>query len=99
VTGAPRPGGAGAKSRTTAGILAILVGAFGVHKFYLGRTSPAVLLLVVSLVSLCCGPLLIVPWLGILATSVIGIVEGAIILGKSDEEFQQIYVDGCRDWF
>jgi uncharacterized membrane protein YvbJ len=34
------------KSRTTAGILGILLGGFGVHKFYLGRIGEGILMLV-----------------------------------------------------
>jgi hypothetical protein len=30
---------------------------------------------------------------------VIGLVEGIMYLTKSDEEFDQIYVDGRKDWF
>src|SRR5690554_3028666 len=33
------------KSKTTAGLLAIFLGAFGIHKFYLGRTGMGILYL------------------------------------------------------
>ncbi|MBV8477989.1 MAG: TM2 domain-containing protein, partial [Acidobacteria bacterium] len=37
-------------NRTTAGILAILLGGFGVHKFYLGQTTAGIITIVA-----CCG--------------------------------------------
>jgi TM2 domain-containing membrane protein YozV len=92
-------GGGPRKERIVAGVLAILLGYLGVHKFYLGQTGPGIILLAVTVVSICCGWILIVPLLGLVATSVISIVEGVIILTKSDEEFQQIYVIEGREWF
>lgn len=55
------------KSRLLAGILALLFGGIGVHNFYLGNTTRAVIQIVVSLVT--CG-------LG----SIWGFVEGILIL-------------------
>ena len=40
-----------AKSKVAAGILAILLGAFGVHNFYLGYTGKAVAQLLISVLS------------------------------------------------
>jgi TM2 domain-containing membrane protein YozV len=65
------------KSRVTAGILAILVGGIGVHKFYLGKTVLGIVYLLFC-------------WTGI--PSVIGLIEGILYLTKTDEEFQQKYV-------
>lgn len=59
-------------SRTTAGILAILLGDFGVHKFYLGNTGLGVLYL------LFCWTLI---------PGIIGILEGIQYLTMSDEQF------------
>jgi len=46
--GAPQPGAPGesSRSRIVAAVLALLFGWFGMHKFYLGRTSAGVLYLV-----------------------------------------------------
>ena len=41
-----------AKSKIVAGLLGIFLGAFGVHNFYLGYTSKAVLQLVLTIVGL-----------------------------------------------
>ena len=80
------------KDKTTAGILAILLGAFGVHKFYLGYTTPAVIMLVVSIVGAC----LVV---GPAVMGIIGLIEGILYLTKSDEEFQNTYVNNQKFWF
>jgi TM2 domain-containing membrane protein YozV len=74
-------------NRVTVGILAILLGSLGVHKFMLGHTVPGIILLVVSLVT--CG----------MVPAVIGLVEGIMYLTKSDAEFYQTYVVGRKAWF
>jgi TM2 domain-containing membrane protein YozV len=74
----------GAEKKVVAGILAILLGGFGVHKFYLGYTKEGVIQLLLSLV--CIGGL-------------IGIIEGILYLTKSDEEFVATYVNGRKGWF
>ncbi len=62
------------KSRIAAGILAILFGGLGVHKFYLGRIGWGVVYLLFC-------------WTGI--PSIIGIIEGIIYLCSSNEAFAQ----------
>lgn len=83
---------AGSK-KIAAGICGILLGSLGIHKFILGLTTPAVLMLVVSLVGSC------LYLLGPLAMGVIGLVEGIIYLTKSDEDFYQTYIVNKRGWF
>ena len=75
------------------GILAILLGAFGVHKFYLGYTVPGVIMLAVGLGGfLLCGfPTMVV--------GIVGIVEGILYLTKTDSEFVKTYVVGQKQWF
>lgn len=65
------------KSKITAGILAILLGSLGIHKFYLGKIGMGILYLVFC-------------WTGI--TGIIGLIEGIIYLTCKDEEFQAKYV-------
>lgn len=65
------------KDRTTAGILAILLGGIGAHKFYLNETGMGILYLVFC-------------WTFIPA--IVGAIEGILYLTKSDVEFQQKYV-------
>lgn len=59
------------KSRVAAGILGILLGALGVHNFYLGFTGKAVAQLLLTLLS--CGILSVV-------SGIWGLVEGIMIL-------------------
>lgn len=80
----------GGDKKVVAGILGLLLGAFGVHKFMLGYTTEGIIMLVVSVVS--CGFLAVIP-------SVIGIVEGILYLTKSDEEFVRTYIQGRKGWF
>ena len=76
--------------RVLAGILAILLGPFGVHKFILGYTTQGIILLAVTIVT--CG-------LGATVTSIIGLIEGIIYLTKSDEEFVYMYQTNTKEWF
>jgi TM2 domain-containing membrane protein YozV len=84
----------GADKKIAAGICGILLGSLGIHKFILGYTTEAVIMLLVSLVGgfLTCGITTIV-------VNVIGIVEGIIYLTKSDEEFVRTYILQKKGWF
>lgn len=73
-----------------AGILAIILGALGIHKFVLGYTTEGVIMLLVSILS--CGFLAPV-------MSIIGIIEGIIYLTKPDDQFEAIYITGRKPWF
>lgn len=80
----------GADKKILAGILGIVVGAFGVHKFVLGYTTEGIIMLLITVLT--CGIAAIVP-------TVIGIVEGIIYLTKSDEEFVMTYLQSKKGWF
>ncbi|MES2746892.1 MAG: TM2 domain-containing protein [Bacteroidota bacterium] len=73
--------------KVVSGILAILLGPFGIHKFVLGYTTEGIITLVISVVT--CG----------IATSLLGIIEGIIYLTKTDEEFYQTYQANKKGWF
>jgi TM2 domain-containing membrane protein YozV len=60
-----------AKSKMVAGLLGVLLGAFGVHRFYLGYTSIGIIQIVVTIVTCGIGGL----W---------GVVEGILILVGHD---------------
>lgn len=81
------------KSKIAAGLLAIFVGTLGIHKFYLGYTTQGIVMLLVSLF----GSVLL--GLGAVVMGVIALVEGVIYLTKTDEDFNTIYVQGCKAWF
>lgn len=75
-----QPNGEG-KSKLTAGLLGIFLGAFGVHNFYLGYTTKAVIQVCVSGVSVllaCCTAG--VTFLGTFGMAIWGLVEGIMIL-------------------
>ena len=80
--------------KLAAGLTGIFLGAFGVHKFILGYTKPAVIMLVVSLAGgvVTCG-------LASFVMGVIGLIEGIIYLTKTDAQLQAQYLDGQQDWF
>jgi TM2 domain-containing membrane protein YozV len=71
--------------KIVAGILAIMLGGLGVHKFYLGMTTAGIIELILGV---CTG-------LGF----VLGIIEGIIYLTKSDEDFYQTYQVEKKAWF
>ncbi|MGB6059936.1 MAG: NINE protein [Microthrixaceae bacterium] len=70
--------------KVAAGVLAILLGGFGVHKFILGYTGEGVIMLVLVLCAI---------------SPIIGLIEGIIYLTKSDPEFYWTYVAGRKPWF
>lgn len=65
------------KNKVAAGVLAILLGGIGVHKFYLGQIG-----LGIVYVLFC--------WTGI--PSLAGLIEGIIYLTSTDEQFYAKYV-------
>jgi TM2 domain-containing membrane protein YozV len=76
---------AGADKKVAAGILGILIGGLGIHKFYLGYTKEGIIQILLSCL---CG-----------VGAIIGLVEGIIYLTKSDEEFVATYITGKKGWF
>lgn len=82
------------KDHVAAGLLAIFLGVFGVHKFYLGYHTTGFIMLGVTIL----GSLLTI---GIAAGMVwlIGVIEGIIYLTKSQSEFEQLYVFNKREMF
>lgn len=76
----------GADKKVIAGILGILLGGLGIHRFILGDVTGGVLRIVITIVT--CG-----------AGSLIGLIEGIIYLTKSDEEFVETYINQKKGWF
>ncbi len=76
-----------------AGILAIVLGWLGVHKFILGYQKEGIIMAAVGILGwfLCGIPTTIV--------AVIGLIEGIMYLTKSDEEFYETYQKGKKPWF
>jgi TM2 domain-containing membrane protein YozV len=80
----------GAEKKIVAGILAILLGGLGIHKFYLGYNTPGIIMLLVTVLT--CG-------FGGAVMAIVGLIEGIIYLTKTDEEFVATYVNGKKEWF
>jgi len=76
----------GENKKLVAGILAILIGSLGIHKFVLGYTKEGIIQIILTFVT--CG-----------FGSIIGLIEGIIYLTKTDEEFYQTYQVEKRGWF
>ena len=80
------------RNKVAAGLLAIFLGAIGIHKFYLGYSKAGIIMILVFFV----GFILILPPIAI---SIIAFIEGIIYLTKTDEDFYQTYVVNERQWF
>ncbi len=64
------------KNKIVAAILAIVLGCFGVHEFYLGRNGKGIFMLLFC-------------WTGIPA--IVGFIQGIFMLVSTDENFQLKY--------
>lgn len=107
--GAPQetPGGpppaapGGSDKKLIAGLLGILLGCFGVHKFYLGYQKEGLIMLLFTIVIgggvtlITCG--VGAPLFGIMG--IIGLIEGILYLTKTDQEFEDTYIKGTKPWF
>lgn len=82
------------KDHVAAGLFAIFLGLFGMHKFYLGYNKAAFIMLSVSILGsiVSLGLAAAVVW-------VIAIIEGIIYLTKTQTDFDRIYVHNTREWF
>jgi len=88
----------GENKKLLAGILAIVLGSLGVHKFILGYQKEGLILLGVSVVGYATLCLAIGAFI-LMITGIIGLIEGIIYLTKSDEEFYQTYQVNKKPWF
>jgi TM2 domain-containing membrane protein YozV/cold shock CspA family protein len=79
------------KNRIVAALLALFLGHWGIHKFYLGKTNAGIIMLACGTV----GWLLIIPGA---VNALIAVLEGVIYLIKSDQDFYRDYVVGDRTW-
>ena len=67
------------KNKTTAGILAILLGGLGIQYFYLGKVWAGILTIVISLISCGIWPILM-------------LIQGILMLTMTQEEFDRKFV-------
>jgi TM2 domain-containing membrane protein YozV len=88
----------GDNKKILAGVLAIIFGGLGIHKFILGYNKEGGILLglwVIGAILTCVGIGVLLIW----AISIVGLIEGIIYLTKSDEEFYNTYQLGKKPWF
>jgi TM2 domain-containing membrane protein YozV len=93
--------------KMAAGLCALLVGVFGVHKFVLGYNTQGIIYLIVfvgipillipvTFITCGLGAVLYFPYM---VLPFIPMIEGIIYLTKSDEQFYEIYQKNKRPWF
>jgi len=81
-----------------AGILAIILGSLGIHKFILGYQKEGIILLIATVIgyaTMCIG----IGAFIVMATGLVGLIEGIIYLTKTDEDFYNTYQVGRKPWF
>ena len=84
--------------RVLTGILAIVLGSLGVHKFVLGYNNEGFIILIATIIgyaTLC----FVLGGILLAATSLLGLIEGIIYLSKSDSDFYETYQQGKKPWF
>ena len=92
----------GADKKILAGILGIVLGCFGVHKFILGYQLEGIILAIIGGV---CFVGNLIPFIqcitifGFMGTFFVGLIEGIIYLTKSDQEFVDTYITNKKPWF
>jgi len=72
--------------RVLAGVLGLVLGELGIHKFILGYTKEGLLQILLTFIT--CG-----------IGGLIGKIEGIIYLVKSDEQFIEEYQVNKKGWF
>ena len=99
IAGAPGGARVGAKSKVTAGLLAIFLGVFLAHHFYLGHYKTAMVRLSLYPFVVMIGSPVNMKWYPapflVFAAIILGalaLIEGIMYLVKSDEDFYRAYV-------
>jgi TM2 domain-containing membrane protein YozV len=83
----------GEKNKYIAALLSFFLGSWGIHKFYLGKNTAGIIMLLcgtIGWIFLAIPPLII--WM-------ISFIETIIYLVKTDQSFYEDYVQGNKSWF
>ena len=81
-----------------AGILAIILGHLGIHKFVLGYNTEGIIMLTLGIIGYITACFFI-GYLIIAATGLIGLIEGVMYLTKTDQDFFNTYIRNKKAWF
>jgi len=73
------------KDRLTAGLLGLLLGGLGIHKFYLGEDGLGVLYLLISIFGV------VLFFIPNIILGIVILIESIVLLTMSDEEFDSKY--------
>ncbi|AZQ59384.1 NINE protein [Maribacter sp. MJ134] len=90
--------GGGENKKMLVGILAIILGQFGVHKFLLGYQKEGFIMLGATILGYITACFVIGSFI-VMGVAIVGLVEGIIYLTKSDEDFYNTYQIGKKPWF
>lgn len=81
------------KNRIVAALLAFFLGGLGIHKFYLGKSTAGLIMLLCSVFGI------ILVFIPTIIIGIIAFIEFIIYLMMSDEDFEERYVKGSKAWF
>lgn len=102
---------AASRKKILAGVLGLLCGGLGVHKFVLGNTGAGIAMMATGIGSYAMNLLLALvgpsaTWplplfliLSMFAIGLIGFIEGVIYLARSDADFYYTYIASRKNWF
>jgi TM2 domain-containing membrane protein YozV len=93
VRGGVGPAASYDRNRVAAALLALFLGALGIHKFYMGKAGAGMTMLLISLFGA------ILAGLPTMLMGLIGLIEFIIYITMSDEGFQETYIQGPKSWF
>lgn len=83
--------------RQKASLLAIFLGALGVHKFYLGHLAEGCVHITLTLASLAAA-FVVDSWLPLVVVMLFSAIEGVIYVSRSEEQFVRDYLEERRRW-
>ena len=87
------------QKKIIAGVLAIVLGWTGAHKFFLGNIGAGIIMACVSLVGSFVCLFVCMPGGGAYAMALIGLIEGIIYLSMPDDQFYRRHIVGRHAWF
>jgi TM2 domain-containing membrane protein YozV len=94
----PQPPYSQDNKRVLTGVLAIILGSIGVHKFVLGYNNEGFIILIATVIGYATLCIFIGAFI-LTATSMLGLIEGIIYLTKTDAEFYETYQKNKKAWF